>query len=78
MDDTPVDFESVLENAEKDGISLEEIIIQYKGLTPLEINDLKQCGLVINESSEIVHSRFPLSGLPLFSHKAIAVFTLSA
>jgi hypothetical protein len=74
-----VDFDKVRENAQKEGISLQEIAIVYKDLTFLELEALKRVGGYVSESDNaVVLGRFIADGTVLFPEKATSVLYLGA
>lgn len=69
-----------MENAAAEGIPLQEITIQYEGLTPDEMVFLakhQEVGHVSRGEGRVL-AKFPDKGFPLFQEKATAVLYLGA
>lgn len=75
-----VDFGQVMKNAAAEGIPLDEIMIQYDGLTPNELAFLKKHQEVTYEMGDEgrVIAKFPTKGFPLYQEKATSVLHLGA
>jgi len=74
-----VDFAAVMRNAEAEGINLQQIAIQYKGLTVSEVIALQAHQQVTHDlGNGTVLAKFPLGGMPLFPEKADSVLYLGA
>jgi hypothetical protein len=73
-----VDFDQVIENADKQGIDLAEISLFYEGLTDSEIFELKRHGLFKHQTGLCIIGKFNKEGIPLFPEKVTAVYSLSA
>jgi hypothetical protein len=75
-----VDFEAVIRNAEAQGVDLQEIAIQYEGLTPDDLIELRlRQHITHNRRNGTVLAKFPGDGgIPSCPEKAVAVHYLGA
>lgn len=75
---TVVDFKKVMHNAAAQGIDLQEVAIQYEGLTANELAFLEKHQVVTHRIDEgRVLAKFPEKGFPLYQDKATAVHYLA-
>ena len=76
--DQPVDFESVRNNAIRQGVALSEIAIVYENLTDDEIEKMEEQCLITHKNGNVILARFGQDGHVLYPNKATGVLSLSS
>lgn len=78
MNDSPVDFDAIRKNAANEGISLQQIAIFYKDLSPGEIAVMEEFCLITDRTGDSIVARFTENGDAMFPQKATGVYYLGA
>ena len=73
-----VNFKKVIENAQQQGVDLQQITIQYENLTEEEIKLLGNHQVITHNSGSTVLAKFPEDGMPILQAKAEHVIYLGA